>query len=194
MFFDAILDSEIKLGKVVIRMVDLFFLVFMLGLGIAVRLPLFDFVSGDYYHFLSHWMEECHAAGGIGYLGITPSSDGASTINYGCMYQYVIILLHYIPGNDLHLIKIVSVIFDVVCAVTVFRIAYHVTGGNVRKSSMAFAAAMVLPTVVLNSAAWAQCDSIYSAFGFMCLRNSSCLYGHLSILHRKKRQRNERLR
>ena len=164
MLLDDILDSEIKLGKAGVRMVDLFFLAFMLGLGIAIRLPLFDFVSGDYYHFLSHWMEECHAAGGIGYLGITPSENGASTINYGCMYQYVLVLLHYIDGNDLHLIKIVSVIFDVLCAVTVYRIAYHVTGGNTQKSVMAFGLAMVLPTVVLNSAAWAQCDSIYTAF------------------------------
>ncbi len=167
MLLDDILDSEIRFGKAGLRMVDLFFLAFMLGLGIAVRLPLFDFISGDYYHFLSHWMEECRAAGGIGYLGITPSAKGASTINYGCMYQYVIVLLYYIPGNDLHLIKIVSVIFDVICAITVFRIALHVTEGNVQKSVMAFGAVMLLPTVVLNSAAWAQCDSIYTAFALL---------------------------
>ena len=66
---DDVLDSEIRLKGIRLRMVDLFFLVFMLGLGIAIRLPLYDFESGDYYHFLSHWMEECHRAGGIGYLG-----------------------------------------------------------------------------------------------------------------------------
>ncbi|WP_022765755.1 hypothetical protein [Butyrivibrio sp. XPD2006] len=167
MLLDDILDSEIRFRKAGLRMVDLFFLAFMLGLGIAVRLPLFDFVSGDYYHFLSHWMEECHAAGGVGYLGITPAPKGASTINYGCMYQYVIVLLHYIPWNDLHLIKIVSVIFDVICAITVFRITFHVTEGNVQKSVMAFAAVILLPTVILNSAAWAQCDSIYTAFALL---------------------------
>jgi len=169
MLLDDILDSEINFRKAGVRMVDLFFLAFMLGLGIAIRLPLFDFVSGDYYHFLSHWMDECQAAGGIGYLGITPSAKGASTINYGCMYQYVIVLLHYIPGNELHLIKIVSVIFDVICAITVFRITFNVTEGNVQKSVMSFGAVMVLPTVLLNSAAWAQCDSIYTAFVLLSL-------------------------
>ena len=166
---DDVLDSEIRLKGIRLRMVDLFFLVFMLGLGIAIRLPLFDFESGDYYHFLSHWMEECHRAGGIGYLGITPFESNASTINYGCMYQYVIVLLHYIAGKDLHLIKTVSVIFDVICAMTIFRIAYHVTEGDVQKSVMAFGGVMILPTVVLNSAAWAQCDSIYTAFVLLSL-------------------------
>ena len=166
---DDVLDSEIRLKGIRLRMVDLFFLVFMLGLGIAIRLPLYDFESGDYYHFLSHWMEECHRAGGIGYLGITPFESDASTINYGCMYQYVIVLLHYIAGKDLHLIKTVSVIFDVICAMTIFRIAYHVTEGDVQKSVMAFGGVMILPTVVLNSAAWAQCDSIYTAFVLLSL-------------------------
>ena len=47
MLLDDILDSEINFRKAGVRMVDLFFLAFMLGLGIAIRLPLFDFVSGD---------------------------------------------------------------------------------------------------------------------------------------------------
>jgi Gpi18-like mannosyltransferase len=163
-YLDEILDSKIKIGGVLFRMVDLFFLAFIFAMGICVRWFLFDFLSGDYYHFVGPWMEECHKAGGWAYLGITPSKNGDSTINYGCMYQYIIVLLHYIGGNDMHLVKAVSVIFDVVCAVTIFRITYHVNDGDVSRSSMAFAIAMLLPTSVLNSGAWAQCDSIYTAF------------------------------
>ncbi len=193
MLLDDILDSEIKLRNTRVRMIDLFFLVFLLGLGIAIRLPLFDFESGDYYHFLSHWMDECHAAGGIGYLGITPSAKGASTINYGCMYQYVIILLHYLPGKDMHLIKVVSVIFDVLCAITIFRITFHVTEGNMQKSVMSFGAAMVLPTVLLNSAAWAQCDSIYTAFVLLSILhvmkdNNNRVFIYLAIGYAFKQQ------
>ncbi len=161
---NEVLDSEIKVGDVLFRIVDLFFLAFIFAVGISIRWFLFDFESGDYYHFLGPWMEECHRAGGWAYLGITPGVSEDSTINYGCMYQYVIVLLHYIDGNDMHLIKGVSVIFDVVCAVTIFRITYHVTDGDVSKSTMAFAIATLLPTAVLNSGAWAQCDSIYTAF------------------------------
>ena len=190
---DDILDSEINFGNLKVRMVDLFFLTFMLTIGIAIRLPLYDIESGDYYHFLSKWMEQCHAAGGWGYLGITPSANGASTINYGCMYQYVLILLHYISGQDLHLIKTVSVIFDVLCAVTIFRIALFVTGENVQKAVMAFGGVMILPTVVLNSAAWAQCDSIYTAFALLSLLhalkgNNNKVFIYLALAYSFKQQ------
>ena len=190
---DDILDSEINFGNLKVRMVDLFFLTFMLTIGIAIRLPLYDIESGDYYHFLSKWMEQCHAAGGWGYLGITPSANGASTINYGCMYQYVLILLHYISGQDLHLIKTVSVIFDVLCAVTIFRIALFVTGENVQKAVMAFGGVMILPTVVLNSAAWAQCDSIYTAFALLSLLhalkgNNNRVFIYLALAYSFKQQ------
>lgn len=37
------------------------------------------------------------------------------------------------------------------------------------KSYLAFAITFILPSVILNSAAWAQCDSIYTMFLIMCL-------------------------
>lgn len=163
---DKMAETKMNIRGVSVRAIDLFFFCLILGLGIAVRLPLLDFLSGDYFYFLSEWMKECHSAGGFAYLGITPSATGDSTINYGCMYQYIIVLLHYLGAvtSDLHLIKWVSVIFDVLCALTVMRIAYVVTAQNVPKSLMAFAIALFLPTAVLNSSAWAQCDSVYAAF------------------------------
>ena len=164
--FDDFLETRIKLPGIAARVVDIFFFAVMLGLGISIRIALFDIISGDYHYFLSVWMEECHEAGGFGYLGIEPGISERSTINYGCMYQYIIVILHYLGGlmSDMALLKTVSVIFDVVCAVTVMRITYHVTGGNEGKALLSFGAVMALPTVILNSAAWAQCDSIYTAF------------------------------
>ncbi len=178
---DDILDSKIKLFGIEMRAVDLFFATVVLLLGIAVRMSLFDIESGDYHYFLSVWMKECHDAGGIGYLGITPGISDESTINYGWMYQYVIVLLHYLwnGSNDMFLLKAVSVIFDVVCAVTVFRIAYMVTEGNTAKTFLAFSLSMLLPTFVMNSGSWAQCDSIYSSFAL------------LSVLHFLKKNDNK---
>lgn len=166
---DDFFDTEISVSGVKLRMLDLFSGTVMLGLGIAVRLSLFDFESGDYSFFLATWMKECSEAGGFPYLGITPGVSDKSTINYGCMYQYIIVLLYYIGGNGLHMLKTVSVIFDMICAGTILRIAFLVTDGNVKKSLMAFGAVMFLPTCVLNSSAWAQCDSIYSAFALLAI-------------------------
>ncbi len=190
---DDFFDTKISISGVKLRMLDLFFGTVMLGLGIAVRLSLFEFESGDYSYFLSTWMKECHEAGGLPYLGITPGVSDKSTINYGCMYQYIIVLLHYIGGNDLHMLKTVSVLFDMICAVTVLRIAFLVTNGNVKKSLMAFGAVMFLPTCVLNSGAWAQCDSIYTAFALLAVYhlmkgNNARFFIYLAISYSFKQQ------
>ncbi|RKM59833.1 hypothetical protein D6855_08590 [Butyrivibrio sp. CB08] len=190
---DDFFDTKITIFGVSFRMLDLFFGIVMLGLGIAVRYSLYDFESGDYSFFLSTWMQECHEAGGLPYLGITPGLSDASTINYGCMYQYVIVILHYIGGNDLHLLKSVSVIFDMICAATIFRITYLVTDGSVKKSLMAFGAVMFLPTCVLNSGAWAQCDSLYTAFALLAIYhlmkgNNARFFIYLALSYSFKQQ------
>ena len=190
---DDFFDTEISVSGVKLRMLDLFFVTVMLGLGIAVRLSLFDFESGDYSFFLATWMKECSEAGGFPYLGITPGVSDKSTINYGCMYQYIIVLLYYIGGNGLHMLKTVSVIFDMICAGTILRIAFLVTDGNVKKSLMAFGAVMFLPTCVLNSSAWAQCDSIYSAFALLAIYhlmkgNNARFFIYLAISYSFKQQ------
>ena len=167
--FNDFLDIRIDLCGKKVRVVDVLFFSVLLGLGISMRMALFDFISGDYIYFLSVWMKECRNAGGFPYLAIEPGITDESTINYGCMYQYVIVLIYYLSSfiEDLHLLKMVSVIFDVICAVTVMRITYMVTGKDQRKALLAFGAVMFLPTSVLNSGAWAQCDSIYTAFALL---------------------------
>ena len=192
---DTILDYKIELFGVKIRIIDVLFFSVMMGIGLSIRLRLYDIESGDYDYFLSTWMEECRAAGGFGYLGIEPGLTSKSTINYGCMYQYVFVLLYYLKflGRDLYLLKSVSVIFDVLCAVTVMRITYHITGGSVEKAVLSFGIVMFLPTVLLNSAAWAQCDSIYSAFvllSFLHLLkgNNNRIFIYLALAYSFKQQ------
>lgn len=163
---DNFLNEEYKVGKVTIRMIDALFLIILTCIGLFFRLSLYDIVSGDYKTAFADWMKECHAAGGFAYLGIKPGVSDASTFDYNCMFQYIIVILHYIGGgiSDMYLVKTVSVIFDYVCAVTIMRITYHVTEGDINKTMMSYAAIMFLPTVALNSAAWGQNDSIYTAF------------------------------
>lgn len=168
---DDFFNTEIKLFGVTLTLFDLFFFTVMTCLGLVLRGALFDVVSGDYKLAFADWMKECHQAGGFAYLGIKPGVSDASTFDYNCMFQYIIVLLHYIGrGNsDMFMVKSVSVIFDFVCAVTIYRITREVTGGDLKKSMIAYAATMFLPTMVLNSGAWAQNDSIYTAFVLLSL-------------------------
>ena len=163
---DKFLDEEFKVGNITVRMIDALFIIVLTCIGLFFRLSLYDIVSGDYRTAFADWMRECHEAGGFAYLGIEPGVSDASTFDYNCMFQYIIVLLHYVGRgiDDMYLVKTVSVIFDYVCALTVMRITYSVTGGSVNKAVMSYGAVMFLPTVVLNSAAWGQNDSIYTAF------------------------------
>ena len=168
---DEFFGTEMKIGKVSITMFDLLFFTIISSLGIIFRFSLYNIVSGDYELAFADWMRECREAGGIAYLGIKPGESEASTFDYNCMFQYIIVLLNYIGGSisDMYKVKTVSVIFDFVCAITVMRITYHVTAGNLKKAMMAYGAVMFLPTVVLNSAAWAQNDSIFTSFLLLSL-------------------------
>lgn len=94
-----------------------------------------------------------------------PKQTDACTFDYNCLPQYLFCFLslfsrsneRYVSGQD------ASVVFDFVSAITIFRIVYEITG-NVRKSMLGLGVALAVPTVILNSAAWAQNDSIYTAF------------------------------
>ena len=194
---DKIFDVEFKIFGITVTCFDVLFGLILSFLGIMFRLKLYDIQSGDYVTAFADWMRECHEAGGFAYLGIKPGVSEASTFDYNCMFQYLIVILHYIGGgnteNDMYLVKTLSVIFDYVCAVTIFRIAYHATAGNVKKSFMAYAAVLFLPTVVLNSAAWAQNDSIYTAFVLLSLlhvlkKNDIRVFAYLAVAYSFKQQ------
>ena len=111
--------------------------------------------SADYYGFLEDWMQQIRANGGFASLSKEIS-------NYTSPYMYIMTLLSYISDNDLYALKMVSVIFDYLAAGAVFLIMYHMTG-NVRKSTLSMAVLLLLPTVILDSAYWCQCD-IYTTF------------------------------
>jgi Gpi18-like mannosyltransferase len=123
-------------------------------------------VSGDYAGAFADWMREIRQAhaNGVLYIGLVPKETDASTFDYNCLPQYLFCFLSLFHGvSDMYLVKTASVVFDFVSAITIFRIVYEMTG-NVRKSMIGLGVALAIPTVILNSAAWAQNDSIYTAF------------------------------
>lgn len=168
---DKIFEVEFKFGKVKLKCFDILCAMVLTAMGLLFRFSLYDIKSGDYVTAFADWMRECHEAGGFAYLGIQPGVTAASTFDYNCMFQYLIVILHYIGEHveDMYLVKSLSVLFDFVCAVNLARITFQVTGGNMQKTMLSYYGVLFLPTVVLNSAAWAQNDSIYTAFILLSL-------------------------
>ena len=92
--------------------------------------------------------------------------------NYNAPYITIMALLTYLPLSPLHSIKIVSIIFDYILAFNCMILIYKLFKDNKKKDIYAlitYAVVLMLPTVIINSSAWAQCDSIYVAFAVISL-------------------------
>lgn len=139
---------------------NLIYLIIITVLAIGVRMLLIEHNSGDYNMFLKPWFDELKFYGGLGAL----SRDIG---NYTPIYMTILAILTYIPIDSLITIKIVSIIFDFIGAVAAMKIVKELLGNKKYKdkiSLLVYALYLFLPTVVLNSAHWAQSDGIYTAF------------------------------
>ncbi len=131
------------------------------AIAICARLAFLDRVSWDCKNFLSGWVQYFRLNKGF-------SGIAGSVGDYNVTYLYFLAMFSYSPLPDLFLIKLLSIAFDFVLAYFAMKIA-----GTMRSSaayrSAAFFSALFLPTVIINGAHWAQCDSIYAAFALGAL-------------------------
>ncbi|MBR1471328.1 MAG: DUF2029 domain-containing protein [Lachnospiraceae bacterium] len=135
-------------------------------LGMVMRYPLRNIVSSDAAVYLLPWFAEMKERGGLAALS---SQIG----DYSILYQFCIALMTYIPVEPLYQYKLLSVFFDYLLAAGIAVLVYGLydgTGNTAKKSRAAERAALVSYAltlcsmiVVMNSAAWGQCDSIYAA-------------------------------
>src|SRR5512133_2774255 len=85
-------------------------------------------------------------------------------------YLYFLWLASLVNGivSTVTLIKLISIIFDILSAFFVYKIV-RVKYASGHAPWLAAALAFTLPTVILNSSYWGQCDSIYTAFLLACV-------------------------
>ena len=163
--------------------------IFISVLGVVVRYPLRDYISHDASGYLLPWFDEIKSRGGI--LSLTGQVG-----NYNVLYQTLIALMTYVPINPLYQYKALSIIFDYLLAAGAAVLVYDVLRErdgdpnafdgvfflelsrrrNYRAAIVTYTLVLFSAIVVMNSAVWAQCDSIYS----------SCILWSLVFLFRKK--------
>ena len=140
------------------------------ALALVIRASLLDFESGDYLTFLAPWTQFFRDNGGFAALRY-------SLGNYNPPYMYFLALFSYFDISELYLIKLLSVLFDVLLAWACIKLLGLYTGSRAKLLGV-FLAVLFLPTVVINGAYWAQCDSIYAFFGiyalYLGLRGRGC--------------------
>jgi Gpi18-like mannosyltransferase len=135
----------------------LFAAVVIVVLAAVIRIELFPFESNDYRAFVSQWYAFIQNNGGFVALRY-------QFADYNVPYLYLIALLTYLPVPVLAGVKTISVLFDMLLAFY----GYKLVALKYPRGWVPFAAASVvglLPTVVMDGSMWAQCDSIYAAFG-----------------------------
>ncbi|MGL5414919.1 MAG: hypothetical protein ACRDAU_04570 [Clostridium sp.] len=165
-----------KIDKVIYSLFDKYFsyilMILMLIFSFGITYVFMNNVAGDYTEFLKPWVNYIAGHGGIKSLANIPA-------NYNVPYLYILTFIAKWPSHSLELIKIVSIVFDYILAFGVALVIGEIAKDSVKKRKLqviSFFMILFIPTVILNGAAWAQCDAIYSAF---------CIYSIYFMIRRK---------
>lgn len=137
-----------KKNKTILVLVTIF--------SLLIRIMWLSAESGDYTYFLKPWIESIRNLGGFKALGYNIG-------DYNVPYVFILTIISYFKCEPLVPIKVVSIIFDFVMAIYGFKLVKKLTN-NINASLMCYSIILFLPTVLVNGAMWAQCDSIYTAF------------------------------
>lgn len=133
--------------------------------GFALRYANLPNVTGDYYWYNSRWYAFIVENG---YFAALAHNFADHNVPYLYLLTAMAALL---PGlHSLVAIKTISMLFDVALAYFVYKCVehkYHDSKSIV--PILAGLATLLAPTVVLNSSAWGQWDSVYVTFLVACL-------------------------
>lgn len=134
------------------------FLAILILVGLVVKLLMFPFIPepGDYTFFLKPWVEFIRSHG---YW----QAFRFEFANYSPAYLYFLLGIAKLGGEPLIPIKLLSVCFEYVAAWFIGGIVYQKYREDWVKWC-ALAVVPLLPTVLINSSYWGQCDSVYASF------------------------------
>lgn len=136
-----------------------------IGLAFFLRAIFLDYAANDYEVFLSQWVATFRDNGGF-------AAIKQPIGNYNVPYLYFLAAISYLPIPDLYLIKLFSILFDVLLAWGGLRLVRRFTGPHSLRPLVCFCALLLLPTVLLNGSLWGQCDALYGALTVHALVNA----------------------
>lgn len=128
----------------------------LLAAGLAARVAGLPFLSRDAEFFFVPWFQHLSSS--------FPASIAGFQGNYNFPYVYLLWLSRLVlgPGRALLAVKAVSIFGDLMLSAAVALVAKAAAAPV--SPARAFALAWCIPTVILNSSVWGQCDAIYTAF------------------------------
>jgi Gpi18-like mannosyltransferase len=127
----------------------------MLALSLAIRWSFRQCATFDYNVGYSKWVDHILAHGRW-------QSLKEDVGDAGPLYFTMLSLSSWLPLPKLYMVKIMSVPFDYIIGFLVFQIV-RLRWGSARIGALAGIGALFLPTVMVNSALWGQCDAMYAS-------------------------------
>ncbi len=129
----------------------------------SLRLVCFDHETLDYIDWVSRWIGYFRDGGAWHTLG-----EELWACNYNVPYLYALAVISQLGLPDLYMVKLLSILFDVLLAWGSMRLLSCICSVDGRRL-VCFHGVLCLPTVLLNGAYWGQCDSLYAAFAVWSL-------------------------
>ncbi|WP_297639549.1 hypothetical protein [uncultured Clostridium sp.] len=155
--------------KAIFKVIDKYSFSIFIGIliivSLLIRVPFKNYQSGDYTFFLKDWITYLNTHGGFRGIATVPS-------DYNVPYLYILAIISKFPQNALILIKSVSIIFDYALALSGVLLIGELFKADKSKKfiqAIIFILIIFLPEVILDGAAGAQCDSIYTFFCIMTI-------------------------
>lgn len=136
--------------------------IILVVLSFIIRWCFIYYTSGDMYHALIPWMEALKQGGGFLALKYYPTFPSA-TADYPLAYFNLLALMSYLPIDSIISIKLISFFFDYALAFGVFLVVKKITNKN-SLAFLTFYIMLFMPTGILNSALWGQCESIWACY------------------------------
>ena len=135
----------------------------MVPLAFVLRYCCLPYETLDYQDWIRVWIQALRDAGPWRGLG-----SAIWSCNYNVPYLYFLALIAKSEIYDLLLVKLFSILFDVLLAWFTMLLVGVFTQSPARRLT-AFLGVLWLPSVYLNGALWGQCDVIYVAFAVLAL-------------------------
>ena len=130
-------------------------------LALGLRILFTSFMSEDMRAALLPWYDTLRAQG--------VSALGTDFSNYNPPYLYLLAIAAHLPIPGILAIKLFSFIGDFLLAYVVFLILKSKDPHAQAIPLIGFFGTLFLPTVILNSTFWGQCDVLYTLFIFASL-------------------------
>lgn len=135
----------------------------MVPLAFVLRYCCLTYETLDYQDWIHVWIQSLRDSGPWKGLG-----EEIWSCNYNVPYLYFLAFFAKSEIYDLLLVKLLSILFDVLMAWSVMLLVGHFSQSPARRLT-AFLGVLWLPTLYLNGALWGQCDVIYATFAILSI-------------------------